>query len=377
MLAGTLSRVSGPSQDVAVELTIELENKLLRRLVAEWEGFNHVYFKAAMRKPILHLSASTTRLGQWYGVQRSLELSRTFVLTQPWPQVLEVLKHEMAHQFVDECLGGEEPAHGPMFVRVCQQLGIDARATGMPMASAHDDDGAMKALDRVRKLLALAQSPNQHEAEAAAMAARRLMLKFNIESDAGARATTRAQYGVRHVGVPTGRVLEHDRRLALILVKYFFVEGLWLSVYRPLEGKRGSVFEICGLEANLMMAEHVHAFLVATAQRLWLDYKHSGKGSSNSDRQAFLAGVMRGFEATLEAQHKQLEAQGLVWVPSPDLGKYVRKRHPQISYVTRSAAQRNEAFNHGHRAGSELVLSQPMTSGSSTNTRPKALRAGD
>jgi hypothetical protein len=349
----------------AAELGAELELELLRRLAYEWEAINYTYFKDALRKPILRLSDTRVRLGQWHGELRSLEISRPLVLERPWVEVIEVLKHEVAHQFVDECLHVDETAHGPTFRGVCERLGIDARATGAPgeavTGAPAEDDPASRIVARVHKLLALAQSPNQHEAEAAATTARRLMLKFNIEVDkSGPRPGQRRAYGYRHLGKPSGRILEHDRRLASILTTYFFVEGLWISVYRPLEGKRGSVLEICGLEHNLAMAEHVHAFLSSTALRLWAEYKRSSGRSSNRDRQAFLAGVMLGFESKLAAQSATFQEQGLVWVPGAELGEYFRRRYPKIETVRRGGARRNEAYAEGSRAGREIVLSQPV-----------------
>ena len=371
-----------PPRDATAELSAALEAKLLERLAGEWESINFTYFKDVLRKPVLRLSSTRERLGQWNGELRSLEISRTLVLERPWVEVLEVLKHEVAHQFVCECLRVNETAHGPTFRDVCERLGIDARATGSASVEHStgpaDDDPASRTVDRIRKLLALAQSPNQHEAEAAATAARRLMLKLNIEVEqaTGPRAAERRRYGHRHLGRPSGRILEHDRRLANILTKYFFVECLWIPVYRPLEGKRGSVLEICGLEANLVMAEHVHAFVSATATRLWTEYARDSGRSSNRDRQAFLAGVMRGFDAKLAAQTQELQEQGLVWVPTAELRRYFHRRHPKIQTVYRGGARRNDAFAEGHRAGSEIVLSQPVESGPS-GERPKALRAAD
>lgn len=369
----SLSRVS--DSDRAAELSAELEAKLLARLVDEWEGLNYTFFKGVLRKPVFRLSDTRDRLGQWNGELRSLEISRALVLEHAWVEVIEVLKHEVAHQFVGECLAVDETAHGPTFQRVCERLGIDARATGRPSSALTADDPASRTVDRIRKLLALAQSPNQHEAEAAATAARRLMLKFNIEVEqaTGPSGAERRRYGFRHLGRPSGRILEHDRRLASILSTYFFVQSLWIPVYRPLEGKRGSVLEICGLEANLVMAEHVHAFLSATAARLWSEYTRSTGRSSNRDRQAFLAGVMRGFDAKLGAQSKQFQEQGLVWVPTAELHRYFRRRYPRIQMVRRGGARRNEAYSEGQRAGKEIVLSQPVESGPSGG-RPKALR---
>ncbi|MCA9706597.1 MAG: SprT-like domain-containing protein [Myxococcales bacterium] len=346
---------------------------MLERLCADWEDVNYTFFRGVLRPPVLLLSDARQRLGQWNGELRTLEISRPLVLERPWVEVIEVLKHEVAHQFVEECLSVDEPPHGPAFQGICERLGIDARASGPP-AAMDDDDPASRTVDRIRKLLALAQSPNQHEAEAAATAARRLMLKFNIEVEqASPRVAERRRYGFRHLGRPSGRILEHDRRLSTILSRYFFVQALWIPVYRPLEGKRGSILEICGLEANLVMAEHVHAFLSATATRLWADYRRTAKRSSNRDRQAFLAGVMRGFEAKLAAQSEQFQEQGLVWVPTAELKGYFRRRYPRVQTVRRGGARRNDAYSEGHRAGREIVLSRPVESGPSGGA-PKALR---
>jgi len=367
------------ASNTTASLTAELETKLLRRLLHEWEAINYTYFKDVLRRPIFHLSETRTRLGQWVANERTLELSRALVLGRPWGEVLEVLKHEVVHQFVDECLAVDEPPHGPTFRSICERLGIDGTAAGMPKAASdHPSHQTTRTIERIRKLLALAQSPNQNEAETAAITARRLMLKFNIEVDGvePAKTSTR-RYGHRHLGRPTGRVLEHDRRLAAILTEYFFVEGLWIPVYRPLEGKRGSVFEICGLEANLMMAEHVHAFMTATSQRLWLEYRRLTRRTSNRDRQAFLAGVMGGFEVKLAAQSKQFQEQGLVWIPGTELHSYFRRRYPRVQTLRRGGAHRGEAFAEGTRAGHDIVLSKPVTATSKPGSgRPKALRRG-
>ncbi|MFO7564918.1 MAG: SprT-like domain-containing protein [Enhygromyxa sp.] len=361
----------------AASLGAELEAKLLERLVYEWRSINYCYFQDALRLPVLRLSDTRARLGQWHGELRSLEISRPLVLERPWVEVVEVLKHEVAHQYVDERLRVDEPPHGPTFRRVCEQLGIDGRATADPQVESASDEAGDRIVARIRKLLALAQSPNQNEAETAATAARRLMLKFNIEVDQarGGDPAGKRRYGYRHLGKGSGRILEHERRLARILVDYFFVEGIWLPIYRPLEGKRGTVFEICGLEPNLMMAEHVHDFLTATAERLWADYRRTSKRTSNRDRQAFLAGVMRGFESKLATQSVEFQEQGLVWVPAPDLHEYFRCRYPKTTTVRRGGASRNQAYAEGNRVGKDIVLSQPVESGPSGG-RPKALRAG-
>jgi hypothetical protein len=355
-------------------LSAALEAKLLARIVGEWDSINATYFREALRRPLFRLGDTRTQLGQWNGSMRSLEISRPLVLEHPWAVVVEVLKHEVAHQFVDEVLRIEEPPHGPTFQRVCAELGIagHARAELPPPPAVADDEN--RVVKRIQKLLALAESPNLHEAEAAATAARKLMLRFNIDV-AKTTPDSAPRYGFRHLGRPSGRILEHDRRLALILTTYFFVDGLWVPVYRPLEGKRGSVLEICGLEPNLAMAEHVHAFLSATALRLWDAYRKTAAKTSNRDRQAFLAGVMVGFESKLAAQNTQFQEQGLVWVPGAERAEFFKRRYPRTQTVRRGGATRNAAYAQGEREGKNVVLSKPVES-RGTSSRPKALRSG-
>src|SRR5689334_11805818 len=95
---------------------IDLEAALLRALKGVWQELNQSHFKGALRPPAISLGDGASRLGQWRSHSRCLELSRAFVETGAWGQVVEVLKHEMAHQYVDEVLGAPDPtAHGPHF----------------------------------------------------------------------------------------------------------------------------------------------------------------------------------------------------------------------------------------------------------------------
>jgi hypothetical protein len=266
-----------------------------------------------------------------------------------------VLKHEAAHQYVHEVLGETaETAHGPAFRDACARLGIDARASGVPAPKASPED---KIIERIARLLALAESPNRHEAEAAAAAAQRLMLKHNLES---ARAGSARHYGFVHLGRPTGRVVEHQRFVAMILGKYFFVEAIWVPVYRAREGKRGSVLEICGTESNLAMAEYVHDFLHQSAERLWREHQQLDGIASNRDRRTYLAGVMAGFADSLSRQESRSRSEGLVWVRDGDLGAYFRRRHPHVRHVRHAGQRRTDAWARGREAGRQIVLHRPV-----------------
>ena len=351
--------------DDAGRLTIELEAALLRELRASFDELNQSYFKRSLRPPEIKISDSTRRLGQWDHARRRIEMARSLFLTEPWGTVLEVLKHEMAHQYVHEILGRlDEPSHGPAFREVCEKLGIDARASGLPAGPADGTDSGrqqhVKVLERIAQLLALAQSSNVHEAQAATSLAQKLMLKYNVES---AALGQRGGYEFRHLGAPSGRISDSERLLSIILGQHFFVEVIWVPVYRPLEKKRGHVLEICGTRPNLEMASYVHAFLMRSAENLWAEHKRAHGIKGNRDRRTYLSGVMDGFRDRLESETKQHREQGLVWVGDADLSKYFRKRHPHIRHTRTAGPSRNAVHGAGRTAGRRLVLHRGIQDG--------------
>jgi uncharacterized protein DUF2786/SprT-like family protein len=348
-------------------LTVALERALLRELLASWRQVNEAYFKGGLRAPTIALVSSRSRLAQWVPSARTIEFARSLLVEHHWTAVVEVLKHEVAHQWVHEVLGEHaETAHGRAFRETCARLGIDARASGVPAAKGRDEREE-RIIERIARLLALAESPNRHEAEAAATQAQRLMLKYNLEEPpAGASAR---DYGHKHLGEPTGRVTEAERIVAMILGKYFFVEVIWVPVYRPREGKRGSVLEVCGTRANLAMAEYVHAFLTRTASRLWEEHKGESGSRSNRHRRTYLAGVMAGFAEKLARQSAGHRAEGLVWVKDGDLEGFFRRRHPYIRHVRHAGERRTEAFARGREAGNKIVLHRAVESRATSRGR--------
>lgn len=351
----------------AERLSAELEASLLRELVRTWRELAYAYFKGGLRPPVMRLVDGTTRLGAWNRHTRCIELSRSFVLGSSWGGVVEVLKHEMAHQYAHEVLGAiDETAHGPAFRKVCARMGIDPAASGVPRATDESDERVLK---KVADLLALAQSGNQHEAENAAALAQRLMLKHNV---ALAEAPGRRRYGFRHLGAIKGRHQESEHILAAIVADHFFVEAIWVPGYRPEDGKRGSVLEICGSLANLEMASYVHDFLQHTAERLWLEHKRAEGIRRDRDRRSFIAGVMEGFRERLSAEKKRSADKGLVWVGDADLRRYHRTRHPHVRSVRLQGHGHTDARRHGRAAGRNIVLHRGVKSGD-VASRGKAL----
>jgi hypothetical protein len=268
----------------------------------------------------------------------------------------------MAHQFVDEVLGvHDESAHGETFRRVCAERGIDARAAGMPETAAFDLEtpAAAHALDRIRKLLALAGSPNQHEAELAMKKAHELMLRHNVDVT---RARIERGFEIRHLGDPTKRTSRVVSEIARLLSDCFFVKVVFVPVYLPQLGKTGQVLEVVGTQANVDMAAHVFEFLLATAERLWQENRRDKRVRGGRDRLAYQAGVIDGFRSKLRGERQTLATgHGLVWVGDRQLDAFYRNRHPRLR-MRRSSVRNGGAHQAGREAGGKIVLHRPVTS---------------
>jgi len=352
--------------DAAI-LTAQLEAELMRELARCYARTNWMHFGERLKKPVLVLSDVMHRLGGWVRTTRTLELQRHLVLTRPWPEVMAVLEHEMAHQYVDEVLQiRDETAHGETFREVCEKRGIDSRANGAPVV--RDEPGTEKTLERIRKLLALAGSSNQHEAEAAMKKAHELMLRHNIE-----QLPITHGFEVRHLGEPRARRSSVESDIVGLLSELFFVEVISVPVYLPLTATHGRVYEIAGTLANVEMASHVYAFLLATAERLWNENRADVRVRSGRDRLSYQSGVIRGFREKLLHERVELRGVGLVWAGDKRLEAFYRKRNPRI-VTTRRSLRVGGAHLAGREAGRNVVLHKPVTTGQSGGGGPKLLR---
>lgn len=384
--------MSDPEPSIIDALSAELEAALVRELRYRYDWENAQRFGGRLTAPVFVLSDSAAHLGRWHSATRSLEISRTFVLARPWLEVASVLEHEMAHQYVDEVLHVTgETAHGETFRRVCAERGIDARAAGSPAPGAPApggdpagdpaggpafgaDPGADRILERIRKLLALAGSPNQHEAEIAMRKAHELMLRHNIEATA-ARAASRIDrgYEVRHLGDPHKRGTRVESEVAGLLSEFFFVKVIRVPVYLPRLARSGMVYEIAGTRPNVEMASHVHAFLLATAERLWNENRHDARVRNGRDRLAYQAGVIGGFREKLLSERAGLQKTGLVCVRDRELDSFYHARHPRIT-TRRHSVSINGAHAAGREAGRSVVLHKPVERGP-TASAPRLLRS--
>lgn len=361
-----------------LDIDAELKNAWVRQLRENWKNANYSNFSDSMRLPNIGLISSKNTLGKWEGrIARKLSISAFLIKTCSWQYVQEVLYHEMAHQYVEEVLKiSDGLPHGEAFKKVCYENGFNPEATGdiQSLINKKTDlkskSPTHKLLDKVRKLLSLAGSSNQHEAQSAMAKAQEILLKHNLSLK---EIDIERKFINRQIG-SVGNRNPLKTMVGSIINAFFFVEALWVFGYDQHKNKRGHILEIYGTSENIEMAEYVHDYLHNISEVLWHDYKLKKKEKGNRHRRTFIYGLLNGFFKKLEAGFTDNESNSLIWTGDPELKKYYRRRNPKIqkrpSYYTRGC---QKTYNSGINRGKDLVIHKGIHSGPSPTGKIRLL----
>lgn len=349
----------------------------LRQLQRE---FDDVCFQYGinLKPPVFEISRSRKQLGSWHGVERVLRISYYLITEQPWNVTLQVLKHEMAHQVCSELFGCKRAGHGTEFRKACELLGVPksfARAQGdvagnidALLSSSRQTTQGRQVIDKVRKLLALAGSDNEHEAALAMQRAGELLIRYNLEwikQDAAG--------GYAHVIINTGakRMASYRRAICAILRDYFFVQVICSSLYDPHSDTTHKTIELLGREENVPVAEHCYHFLEDRLASLWQENRHSFSGNARTARNSYYLGLLHGFAGKLASQstfnnspkqeNTAFPPGALILGQDAYLRNFVDKRFPRLRKArSRGARIYRDTYREAVATGRSIVLHRAM-----------------
>lgn len=289
-----------------------------------------------------------TILGTWDKDKRLISLSLNLIQEGTYSEIVEVFKHEMAHQFVDEvlCRKDNRP-HGELFVLACKAIGVSSKA------SVRRDRVKDKQVSKVEKLLALSTSMNQHEAELALAKAQELSFKYNIEVS----SKSTSEYSLRPLGEIRKRIPSYEWKIMNILSEFYFVKTL--KTYHKDESHTGLLwqFEIYGTSHNIDTAEYVYYFLRNNAELLWKGYKKAQGKSVSRMRNVFFNGLLDGFRQKLSAEQDALKAKYQVKrLIDPALEEFYHVCNPRISRRSVSYRAGSDVYVDGVKKGQNLKV---------------------
>ncbi|MCO4762692.1 MAG: DUF2786 domain-containing protein [Myxococcales bacterium] len=346
-------------------LTASLHRTVLRQLRAEWQQINLVRLGGRLRPPTFKIDDADNRLGSWHTSTRTLTLASGHLLDDPWREVRATLRHEVAHQVVDELMGGDHRPHGRRFAKACELLNISTDGANLSDQPEMPPETA-RVLSRIRKLLALAESDNPHEAEVAMATAHRLLLAHNLRHPSD---PTRPDYVAKVVGRSSAAIALSWKLVGGILEEFFFVQCVWSSTYNVHKDRMERELEVIGRRHDVDMASWVHDFLHGECERLWRKARKSGLATGRRGKREYVAGVLLGFRDKLRSERTACEERGLVWVGDADLQAFTTQRFPSMGRLTSGGVRGSQAHAAGREHGADLKLHRPVSESDSGRQR--------
>lgn len=341
----------------------------IKALQCEWD--NVIYRLSAplrqkLQRPVIALNAELACWGRWQqSPKRLLELKTELLLSHPWYAVLEVFRHEIAHQVIDECFPSlQEPPHGPKFREVCLKLGSNPAASGNypPLDQrifSDEEDGlseASKLVVKVRKLLALSKSANQHEAEQALLKARELTEKYELSID---EPQNPAEFYAVAISEPVNRRDIVQLMISNILQDFYQVMAIWTDVPNLLTRKYQKILMLHGTKSNLKIAAYAYDCIMRQIDQAWSKLIQSDTLTKTGSlgKRDFAVGLLKGFRKALDKQQPEPEVEALVLQRRAPLENFFHQLYPSIrKFRNRGPRCDKDLLQRGEKVGRTIVL---------------------
>ena len=367
-----------------MDITVEEEN--LRRLWTSQLYKEHQeiswYHRAGLKPVVIQVVEMSGTWGKWDPFFRTISLNAKLIREHSWDVVLEILKHEMAHQYVtDHDFKARDTDHGPAFQQACQKLGVSSwasRAGGeIPAFIPSIKERVLspedqRLLERVEKLLSLAQSSNEHEALLAMERVRELYAKHNLERII--RSKDENNMDSLFFCRKKKRTEPTEAKILAILNEHFRVKVIHTHLFDAKACVRFKAAEILGRRENILMAEFVYHFLHQQCQSLWLSYQARTRCEALM-RRSYQLGVLCGFDEKLvktdsidilvarRSAVTDSEVKSLQKIERSACEKFVGMRYPRISKKSWGGGRVDQgAFTNGQSEGRQLNLNKPLKS---------------
>jgi hypothetical protein len=359
------------------------QSSLIKRLIREYDHINW-YYRLGMMPPVLRLMTTSSKYGEWDPNLREIRLSMEIFTSKPWHIAVEVLKHEMAHQYVAEVMHVTDQ-HGEAFQQACDRLRMESWARRASIADAFmtsdaaDDERTVafqRLQQRAEKLLSLATSSNEHEAALAMQRVRELYARYNF--DPATAPQTLSDFTTFTIYLNSQKTSQHHAMIASLLNEFFGVRVIHASYFNVSTGEDQKCIELAGTKPNVLMAEHVYVFLERSLASLWKEHLRQCKGErERGAKRSFYLGVLAGFREKLRSQKIEVQDQtvatsassdrrDLALRPDPKLDEFFKYRFPRLrTHGFSNSFRSRDSFDAGRSKGRDIVINRPIANAGS------------
>lgn len=294
-----------------------------------------------------------SEFGHFNAAYFQIALNRKLIYSAKDSVVRDILRHELAHYFTLLEYGAVQP-HGKEFHEICARFNFPENVTAATMnldnenLSKEGDIHSEKILEKVKKLLSLAQSANAHEAEIATLKANALLLRHNLDYIEG-KGKEETLY--------LDRLLPRSRKDDKLTAIY---EILRHFIVRPVISQgRGTVcLEVTGTKTNVMLARYVGEFLDRELDRQWEEARKEYGLSGIRAKNSFFIGMAKGFDEKMKGVKKEFskDDQTALIKVEESLEESVRMIYRRLGTVSSGRQTDMDAREAGKEKGRNLSI---------------------
>ncbi len=302
----------------------------------------------------------TQKLGYFDFRTYTVALNKRLMYEAKTEVIKDILRHELAHYYT-YIIHGLKEIHGEDFKKVCQQFlwgeSVIKASSNIDIENTkYEDLKFNRVQEKIKKLLALADSDNSHEAELAMIRANELIVEYNLED------IKNRNQNIEDEESYVDTVLEGTKKNAKHGAIYEILRTFQVAPIFNL-GKGSFQLEVVGSKHNIELAKYVASFLDHTLEELYLKEKKnnprilSGLAAKNS----FMKGIGIGYTTKIETGLKNYKSsQDLILLKS-DLQRILNRVYPRIgsSYST-GGSQNPMAKYLGEQSGKNLSITPSL-----------------
>lgn len=277
-------------------------------------------------------------------------------------EILNILRHELAHYLCWIEYGDKAKAHGPEFRSLCERYawGRDVWAAKSDLLSGLDEEEKKQAhyLEKIKKMLNLSQSSNPHEAQAALLKAKEWQEEYHITLDHQDSSETLL-----------AKILSYPRQNTKMLSISEILETF--NVFPVINVGRGKTYlEVVGSREDVELAEYLAFILDQKLEEMWnQEKKQNPRLKGLRAKNSFFYGVARGYLQKNKEIEKNLSShKSLMAQKKAELAKHKQRAYPRLARSFSQNIIDPHANQAGTRRGQSLSLNPALKSKQSSST---------
>lgn len=330
---------------------------------------SRIYYQGYTYKINVVTFEDQSKLGHFKSDLLEIGLNRSLLYSVKEKVLKNIIRHELAHFIhflTDRTSFFSSTSHGQAYRMICKSFGWDKDVyeAKLNQEIANDKiEGDLKSeriIEKVKKLMSLAQSSNQYESELAMTKANQLLFKHNLNLLGNDYNKDQLIYLKR---VIKGKKASDFFYAIASILKEFYVSVVFNY------GSEGFYIEVSGDKTNVEFAEYICNFLEIELVRLWKQtQKENPHLKGLRAKNSFYRSLAKAFCQKIKNSKSQNSNSKDLIILETKIEMIKEVVYQRLQATSSSGAKTNEeASKLGKKAGLALNIKRPLTN-SSKNT---------